>query len=146
VDLLHDEARRLAVCTAAARDDRVVDVAALQHLGRLERAIRQQRAQDFAQRGERNRHALPGIPCVNSGTRFGPLRIVWPPSTGINCPVIQLASSESRNTTARPMSLGSPIREIGIRRRYSSRAIGTSDSAAAIGVRTTPGSTELTRT
>ena len=31
-------------------------------------------------------------------------------------------------------------------RRYSSREIGTSESAAAIGVRTTPGSTEFTRT
>ena len=59
--------------------------------------------------------------------------------------MIQPASSESRNATSRPTSSGSPIREIGIRERYSSRETGTSDRAAAIGVLTMPGSTEFTR-
>ncbi|TMA22923.1 MAG: hypothetical protein E6J87_25880 [Deltaproteobacteria bacterium] len=52
VDPLHDEALGVAACAVAARDDRVVDVSAFQHVGRLERVRREQREQDVAQRGE----------------------------------------------------------------------------------------------
>jgi hypothetical protein len=100
-----------------------------------------QKRETFAWLNETSR----GLSRSKSGTRFGPCRRVWPPSMPKTCPVIQPAASESRKATADATSAGSPMRETGILRRYSSRDAGSSDSIAAIGVFTMPGITELTR-
>src|SRR5205085_10118725 len=60
-------------------------------------------------------------------------------------PVIQLASSLRRNPTIAPTSAGAPMREIGMRRLYSSIAASLDVSVTASSVSTMPGITAFTR-
>ncbi|COY48961.1 Uncharacterised protein [Mycobacterium tuberculosis] len=51
------------------------------------------------------------------GEKSGPLRSMWPPSTLMTCPVIQLAASLSKNIARFATSSTSPTRGNGVQTR-----------------------------